>query len=58
MRLNQLKKIGINAIFLRQFLDSEESGLGVKNFLRVQENIEDVTNALKFINDAHKKGKI
>lgn len=56
MRLNQLRKIGITVIFLRQFLDVEQSGLGIKDYIKVKDDIGNIKNAVDLIKSAHKQG--
>uniref|UniRef100_A0A915DEY3 alpha-glucosidase n=1 Tax=Ditylenchus dipsaci TaxID=166011 RepID=A0A915DEY3_9BILA len=54
-RLNELRKIGVNTIFPRQFLDTEESGVGAQNFVGIEPSIGSIKDAIELIEEAQSR---
>ncbi|KAI1728416.1 alpha amylase, catalytic domain-containing protein [Ditylenchus destructor] len=54
-RLHELKRMGVTALFLRQFLDTEESGIGAQNFVDIEQGIGTMRQAEELIKNAHQE---
>ena len=52
-RLNDLRKIGVSTILLRPFLSTEDTGLGVENFVALEKGSGKLKDALELIGAAH-----
>lgn len=47
--------MGVNTIFPRQFIDTEETGIGVLNFININKKIGNISDAKTLIKEIHKQ---
>lgn len=57
-RLDYLKKLGVNALWILPILDSpmKDQGFDIRDYYKVREELGGTEQFIEFINEAHKKG--